>query len=129
MGAGLMAVPTKASEMIEVMRRNTYSVNDYVRGKLTKVMAGFTAGEAEPYFIANRAGAVTGVILSIEDLRSVVQILESLQSAKELEEERLAVLAERRAGEPVVAGLDEVFRRYGADPEQVKKIIPELEFE
>ena len=115
--------------MIELMRRNTYSVNDYVRGKLSKVIAGFAAGETEPFFIANRAGAVTGVLLGIEDLRNMVEILETIQRVRELEEERLAAVAEQRSKSPIVATLDDVFKRYGIEANEIKKIASDLEFE
>ncbi len=128
-GATAMSIPTKASDMIEVMSRNTFSVNDYVRGKLGRVVASFAAGEAEPYFIANRAGAVTGVILGIEDLRNMVEILETIQRVRDIEEERLATLAEQRSESPIVAGLHEVLQRYGIDPGEIKQIIPNIEFE
>lgn len=128
-GEAAMAVPTKASEMVDLMSRNAFPVKTYVRGKLSELVASFAKGEGEPHFISNRSGAVAGVILSINDLRRVVEILESIEQVRSVEEERLVALAEQRAASPVVAGLDQVMTRYGVTPERLKQVISDLEFD
>lgn len=129
MGAAAMALPTKASEMADVIERNSFSANEYVRGKLTKVLADFTARDSsEPYFITGRGGPVAALI-SMADLKKVVAILETLDRVRELDEERLALLAEQRADSPVVATLDTLFERYGVDPKRAARLADELEFE
>ncbi len=127
-GAKAMALPTRASEMVDVMERNSFSANELVRGKLTKVLSEFTTGEAEPYFITGRGGPVAAII-SMADLKRVVGILETLDRVREIDEARLAALAENRSASPVVATLDSLFERYGIDPQRAGRIASEIEFE
>ena len=124
-----MALPTKASEMAGIIARNSFSANEYVRGKLTKVLSEFAAKESsEPYFITGRGGPVAALV-SMADFQKVIGILETFDRVKEIEAERLATLAEERASSPVVATLDSLFGRYGVDPNKVRQIAEELEFE
>lgn len=123
-----MAVPTRASQLIDLMKRNSFSANEYVRGKLSAVLAGFAAGKSEPHFITSH-GSPVAALLSLNDLERIVEVLETLEQVRERQEERLAALAERRSGLPVTTTLEAVLERYDVDPQRVRQIASQIDFE